>query len=433
MRRRLFLRAGAIGAGALASGTLSGCRPALEAGAPGPSPEVGGAGLPAAIAALQRREPPKPISEEERSARRENARRIMAELGVDAMFLEPGTNLDYFAGIGWGRSERLFGLLLPRSGEPVVISPAFEEQRAANVVRKRFPIRVWQEDESPSALIAGILKDRGIVTGTLAVDDTARYFVAYRLANEAPALRITTAEPILHATRGIKSAHELELMRFANRVTLEALGATFSSMRAGMMQSELGRLYRQALTQLGFVSGSWALTLIGESSAYPHGADAPQPLREGDVVLIDAGTGVHGYEADITRTQVFGEPNAEQQRVFDAVHTAQQAALRYAAPGRTAGSVDAVARRVIEERRFGKDYELFTHRLGHGIGLEGHEWPYLVRGSDVVLRPGMTFSNEPGIYQYGKFGVRLEDIMVITDAGAELLTPAAESLTYLLT
>lgn len=427
MKRRKFLWSAAVGTGALAAG----CRPAFEEGGAVATPEPG-PGLPAPVATLARREAPPPIGEAEREERREHARRVMAELGVDALFIEPGTNLEYFAAIPWGRSERLFGLLLPREGDAVVVSPAFEEQRAESVVRRRFPIRVWQEDESPYRLIADLLRAGGTATGTLAVDESARYFVAFRLAEAAPSLTITTAEPVLHRTRGRKSAREIELMRFANEVTLEAIGATFATMREGTTQNELRRTFQQALAQMGYASGSWILALIGESSAYPHGVDQPRALRAGDVVLIDAGTTVHGYEADVTRTQVFGTPTDEQTRVFEAVRDAQEAALRFAAPGKTAGSVDAVARRVIEESGFGKDYELFTHRLGHGIGLEGHEWPYLVRGSDVVLAPGMSFSNEPGIYQYGKFGVRLEDIMVITDSGAELLTPPAASLTSML-
>jgi Xaa-Pro dipeptidase len=218
-------------------------------------------------------------------------------------------------------------------------------------------------------------------------------------------------------------------MRFANQITVEAIEATFQSLEEGMTQADLARLIRESLTQLGYGGGGgFALTLIGESTAYPHGSENPGALRPGDVVLVDVGTRVHGYISDISRTTVFGTPSAEVVEVYEVVREAQAAALAAAAPGRTCGEIDAVARGVVDRAGFGPDYRLFGHRLGHGIGLDRHEWPYLVRGSEVVLRPGMTFSNEPGIYQYGKFGVRIEDIMVITENGAEMLTSQAPVL-----
>ena len=418
MHRREFVTASA------AAGVTLLC-PDFEAVAQTPVAEP----LHPAILALRSRvaEAPPPISEEERAERRARAQALMAEHGLAGMFLEPGANLDYFGAVPWGRSERVFGLLVPRTGDAIVVSPAFERQRAERVVNGRFEIRTWEEDESPYELIARVLRERG-AEGPLAVDESARFFVAHELATMAAPLRVVPATLVTHPTRGIKSAHEIELMRFANGVTLDAIRAAFATLRVGMTQQELARSYYQALERLGLRSGAWILALIGESSAYPHGAERPLGLRPGDVVLVDAGTSVHGYEADVTRTVAFGEASAEARRVFATVRAAQDAALAAARPGRTAGEIDAVAREVVQRAGFGTDYELFTHRLGHGIGLEGHEWPYLVRGSDVVLRPGMSFSNEPGIYQYGRFGVRLEDIMVITGSGAELLTPQQRSL-----
>ena len=218
-------------------------------------------------------------------------------------------------------------------------------------------------------------------------------------------------------------------MRFANQVTLEAYLAAFRTLEPGMTQTALTRNIAAAITQLGFSGG--ATVLFGESSAYPHGAPNPKPLAAGDIVLVDGGLGVHGYRSDITRTVSLGQASsAEAERVFEVVRGAQQAALAAARPGQPAGAVDGAARAHITQAGYGQGYELFTHRLGHGIGLEGHEWPYLVKGSTVALVPGMTFSDEPGIYQYGKFGVRCEDIMVITDSGAELLTPPATALRF---
>jgi Xaa-Pro dipeptidase len=369
---------------------------------------------------------PAPISESERAERRDKAQRLLKELRYSAMLIESGANMTYFAGIEWGRSERLFALLVPQNGKPVVISPAFEQQRAEDQVAGRFQIRVWQEDESPEAVVASVLKDWGIVTGRLAVDGSARTFVFNELALALPALQMATAEPITNACRGVKSAHEIEIMRFANQITLQAYRAGFRTMKVGMTQAELTRNFGNEMSKLGFQGGVFAL--FGESSAYPHGLPKPRALEENQVVLVDGGLSVHGYQSDMTRTVVFGTPSPEARKVFDVVHEAQRRAVEFAGPGKKAGDVDAVARKVITDAGYGPDYRTFTHRLGHGIGLEGHEWPYFVRGSQIVLQPGMTFSNEPGIYQYGKFGIRLEDILAITDNGAEMMTPTQSSL-----
>ena len=379
----------------------------------------------AALKSLKDKEPP-PISEQERAERRAKAQRLMASAAVHALLIEPGPSLNYFAGVGWGRSERLFGMLLPQRGDAVFICPAFEKERAESQINNRFKIRVWHEDESPYALVATTLRDWGYATGTLAVESSARFFVADALAKVKPALKVVSGDPVTQWCRGVKTSHEVELMRHANKVTIEAYRATLQTMRAGMTQSELGRNLSEAFQKLGYSGG--ALVLFGESSAYPHGLEKPRALEEGQIVLIDGGTSVQGYASDVSRTVVFGTPNAEQQKVYDVVREAQARALKAARPGAKAGSVDTVAREYITAQGFGPGYKLFTHRLGHGIGLEGHEWPYLVKGSEVVLRPGMSFSDEPGIYQYGKFGVRLEDIIVITDRGADMLTAQARSL-----
>lgn len=371
-------------------------------------------------------EEPAPITEEERRERRAKAQRLMATSNVSALLIEPGPSMTYFSGIEWGRSERLFAMLLPQRGEAIFVCPGFERERAESQIGNRFRIRVWQEDESPYALIATVLRDWGYATGILAVESSARFFVADALTKLRPALRVIAADPITQTCRGVKSAHEIEIMRHANRVTLEAYRAIVPLLRPGLTQNDLGGSLSQAFQKLGYNGG--ALILFGESSAYPHGLEKPRALEEGQIVLIDGGTRVHGYASDITRTFVFGKPGAEQQRVFDIVKEAQSRALNAAKPGVKAGAVDATARNYIAARGFGPDYKYFTHRLGHGIGLEGHEWPYLVRGSEIVLRPGMSFSDEPGIYQYGKFGVRLEDIIVITEDGAQILTPQSTSL-----
>lgn len=418
MERRDFVRVGALGAAAAlgpgrrASGQQATTDPALA-----PS-----------VAALRSRaaEAPPPIGVAEMAARRARAQQRMAEQRVDALFIESGPSLFYFTGVEWGRSERTFGMLLPRRGDAVLVSPAFEEQRAAAASGNRFRIRTWAEDASPFALIAGALRDGGAATGTVAVDESARYFIPRGIGEAAPAARVVDAAPVTRPLRAVKSAAELAIMRFANRITVEAYEAAFATLRPGLTQAELSRTIAAAMTRLGFPGG--AMALFGESSAYPHGLDTPRPLAEGDVVLVDGGLKVHGYSSDVSRTVVLGRVAPDVARVHDVVRRAQSAALAAARPGVACGEVDAVARRVVEQGGFGPGDKFFTHRLGHGIGLEGHEWPYLVRGSTVALRPGMTFSDEPGIYQYGKFGVRLEDIIAITDEGAEMLTAQAPPL-----
>ena len=373
-----------------------------------------------------RSDAPLPISENERVQRRDKAQRLMKELGYSAMLIEPGANMTYFTGIEWARSERLFAFILPQSGKPIVIAPAFEQQRAEDQVGGRFDIRVWQENESPEVLVAGVLKDWGVASGKLGVDGSARTFVFNELALAAPTVHLATAEAITNACRGVKSAHEIEIMRFANQTTLEAYRAAFKTLKVGMTQAELAQNVSAEMKKLGYQGG--ALVLFGESSAYPHGLPKPRSLAENQVVLVDGGLSVHGYQSDMTRTVVFGTPSDEAHKVFEIVHEAQRRAVEFAAPGKMCGDVDAVARKVITDAGYGPDYRTFTHRLGHGIGLEGHEWPYLVRGSRIVLQPGMTFSDEPGIYQYGKFGIRLEDILAITETGAEMMTPTQASL-----
>ena len=425
MERREFVQRGATLAGGAA--LLGFTPPGTDTGnahlEPGIAPE---------LASLQSRlaDAPPPISESERAERRDKAQRLMKEFEVSAMLIEPGANMLYFTGIEWGRSERLFALLLPQSGNGIVVSPAFEKERASAQVNGRFDIRVWQEDESPTALVANALKDWGFGTGVLAVDGSARTFVFKGIAATAPAVTLGTAEAITNACRGVKTAHEIEIMRFANRITVDAYRAALRTLRAGMTQAELARNVSDAFAKLGFPGG--AFVLFGESSAYPHGLPKPRTLEENQVILIDGGTSVHGYQSDITRTTVFGQPAPEAQKVFDVVHEAQRQALAFAAPGKKCGEVDAVARKVVTDAGYGPDYRTFTHRLGHGIGMEGHEWPYLVRKSEIGLRAGMTFSDEPGIYQYGKFGIRLEDIMAITENGAEMLTAPQTSLSPLL-
>ncbi len=370
----------------------------------------------------------KPITREEYLQRQEKARLYMRDAGIDAIFLTGGTSLQYFTGAQWGVSERMFALLLPAKGEPAWVAPAFEKGRALEQIKFGNDLRTWQEDESPYQLVASILKDRGVVSGKLGIEETVRFVVFVGIAKAGPALKLTSADSVIARCRRVKSAHEIELIRLANQITLKAFEIALKSLKEGLTHNELAGKIAVAHQQLGARGG--ALVLFAAYSALPHGTVTPQKLREGDIVLVDGGCSVENYSSDITRTTVFGKPTNKQLEVFDIVKRAQGAALQTARPGVACEDVDAAARKVIVDAGYGPDYKYFTHRVGHGIGMDGHEWTYLVRGNKTKLEAGMTFSDEPGIYIPGEFGVRCEDIMVITENGAELLTGQAPSLEH---
>ena len=415
--RRSFLHGATFGA-------VAACAPVFAAAA-----QESSTALPPAFSSLK----PlgsrvKPISSDEFRARLSRAQQLMTDLSpkFDALFLALGTSLYYFSGVRWWPSERLLALLLPRTGDPIFICPAFEEGRLREQLRFPADVRVWQEDESPTKLAAQALADRGIRAGRIGIDETT-YFTFYdHFRAAAPAFECLSADAITIGCRGVKSQHELELMRLACEATCDVFRAVFSSLRGGMTQSEVGSLVESGFSKMNLRGD--ALVLFGQSAALPHGSIKPQSLKEGDVVLIDGGCKLEGYSSDITRTAIFGKPSEKMSRAYDLVRGAQNAALDAARTGKLSGTVDDAARAVITSGGFGPDYKFFTHRLGHGIGLDGHEHPYLVRGSKTVLAPGMTFSNEPGIYIPGEFGIRCEDDMVITaDGPAQILSPSFQS------
>jgi len=368
----------------------------------------------------------KPITSDEYMQRQETARRYMHDAGIDAVLLTGGTSLQYFTNAQWGLSERLFALVFPARGELAWVAPAFEKGRALEQIKFGSDVRTWQEDESPYKLVASILRDRGVASGKLGVEETVRFAFSDGVAKAAPGLKLTSADPVTARCRRVKSAHEIALIRLANQITLKAFEIAVKALKEGMTHTELAGKVAAAHQELGARGG--ALVLFAEHSASPHGTVTPQRLREGDIVLVDGGCSVENYASDITRTTIFGKPSDKHLKVFDIVKRAQAAALKTARPGVACEDVDAAARKVVSDSGFGPDYKYFTHRLGHGIGMEGHEWTYLVRGNKTKLEVGMTFSDEPGIYIPGEFGVRCEDIMVVTENGAELLTGQAPSL-----
>ncbi len=409
--RRRFLKQG-LGL------SLGGAAAATAAAAQGAK---SGDGLPSLRARIT------PIPAEEYLARQHKARELMAAARLDAVLLMGGSSLVYFTGVNWGRSERVFAAVLPRRGELAYVSPAFERGRAEEHIRFGKDLRTWQEDESPYRLLGQVLRDRNV--RRLGMEETLPYFVAAGLAREAPGIAQAPADPVTAGCRQVKSPRELALMELASEATLNAIRAAFCQLREGMTPRQLAEAINAAHAQQGVRPG-FASAGFGRFSAFPHIPPSAysEKLREGDIVLVDVGCTAEGYQSDITRTTVFGRASEKQRRVWESVKRAQSAALAAARPGAAAETVDAAARRVIEEAGWGPGYKYFTHRVGHGIGLDGHEWPYLVRGNKLKLEPGMTFSDEPGIYLPGEFGARLEDVMVITETGARLLTSQSQSL-----
>ena len=387
--------------------------------------------LPPAIRALQSMKgQATPISVDERRGRLEKARRLMRENGMQALLLTGGTSMDYFTGIRWGLSERLLAAIIPATGSAFLVTPKFEEERAMEQAHlgplgKDADVYAWEEDESPYALIAKGLKARGLSTATIGAEETVRFVFADGAAH-VPGVSVVSGTPVTAGCRMVKDAHEVALMRLAAQVTLKAYEAAWKTLKDGMTQSEFAGLVQMAHRQLGF-DGS-AGVQVGKYSALPHGSATPQVVHEGTILLIDGGCKAEGYSSDISRTFVLGRATQRMKDVFEIEHRAQTAALRTARPGLPCEAVDAAARKVITDAGFGPDYKYFTHRVGHGMGMDGHEWPYLVRGNTLALAPGMVFSDEPGIYIPGEFGVRLEDDMLITESGAELFTPQSQSL-----
>ena len=369
-----------------------------------------------------------PISDQERESRIEKARRLMVENKIGAIVFEPGTSMMYFTGTRWGRSERTFALVIPARGELAFVVPGFEEGRAREVVRFTKDIRIWQEDESPYDRIVEVLRDRGIRAGRIGFEETVRFFVFDGIRKSEPSYECVSADVVTAGCRMIKSPAELALLKRANEITLAAIKATSVTLRDGMMHTEFSSNLQAAFRALGAPGGG--LVLFGNYTASPHGSIEPQKLRDGDLVLVDAGCGLEGYQADITRTFPFGKPSDKQRQIWSLERKAQDAALAAAKPGMTCESVDAAARKVITDAGFGPNYKLpgLPHRTGHGIGMDGHEWTNLVRGNRTRLQPGMCFSDEPTIAIPGEFGVRLEDCFYVTEDGAKMFTPQSASI-----
>ncbi len=371
----------------------------------------------------------RPIDAAERAARLAKAQALMRQHGMRAVLIEPGASLVYFTGVRWGRSERLTAAVLPVEGEPLIVTPFFEEPSIRETLAISAEVRVWQEDQSPTALIADWLRARRLAGGMIGIEETARFFAADGLARALPSSRTVSANPVVRGCRGVKSTAEIALMQKAADITIAAYRWVWPRVAAGMSPADISGLMRAATTKLGGVH-EFALVLIGEAAAYPHGTRTPQRVGDGQIVLMDCGCSVEGYQSDISRTFVFGAASAEQRRVWDHVASGQRIAFAAARIGVAAGSVDDAVRRHYAALGYGPDYRLpgLSHRTGHGIGLDGHEPANLVRGEATPLAAGMCFSNEPGLYLPGKFGVRLEDCFHMTDAGPKWFSEPSASI-----
>jgi Xaa-Pro dipeptidase len=412
MRRRAFLTAAAAG---MAASALA-------------LPRFSQAAAPSGLTSTTR--DARPISVEERRQRIARLQRAMAERGVGAMIMESGSSLDYFTGVQWHRSERTTAAVIPAKGDIVIVTPAFEEPSVRETLAVGDDVRPWDEHESPFVRIVGALKDRGVTGGPIAFESTTRLFIVDGVRDAGGgAYSVVSGDALVKGIRLIKSPAELSLMQTANDVTLAALRHVHANVHVGMSPGEIGALMNAATVALGGAP-EFALVLINEASAYPHGSHQKQTLREGSVILMDVGCTVHGYQSDISRTWVMGQATPKQRKVWDTVKRGQEIALATAKLGTPVGGIDDAVRAYYETQGWGPGYHLpgLSHRTGHGIGLDGHEPPYLVHGDPTPLAPGMCFSDEPGIYIPGEFGIRLEDCWHMTPAGPKLFTGLAKSL-----
>jgi Xaa-Pro dipeptidase len=372
----------------------------------------------------------KPITGDERLARISQLQSLMVAQQVAALLIEAGTSLEYFTGVRWWRSERTTAAVIPARGKAVIVTPYFEEPSIRETLAIDADVRTWKEDESPFSLLADALRERGARAGTLAVEPTTRFFVWDNVGKAlGGAGTLASGAVLVDGCRRHKSSSELALMQVANDVTRAAIRHVHDHVTAGMTANDVLTLLAGATNQLGGTHDS-SLVLLNEASAFPHGSAKPQVVRSGSVILIDSTCTVHGYESDISRTWVYGEPSSRQREVWATVKRGQEIALETAKIGVAVGTIDKTVRAYYESLGWSKDYQLpgLSHRTGHGIGMDVHESPYLVRSDQTPLEVGMCFSDEPGLYIPGQFGVRLEDCWHMTAQGPKTFTPLAKSI-----
>jgi len=361
------------------------------------------------------------LTDEDFSARQEKLSRMMREPQMDALLLTAGVDLQYFTDVSWRVTRRPFGAIFSGKKDPIWICAGFELRRAKALIRFGTDVRIWEEHENPYERIAEVMRDLGIAGGNLGIGSTVRSFVIHGIMQTAQGVTLLDGSPVTEACRSVKSEKEIALMDVANRIHKLAFKEGIHQLHAGMTTTELSSIITRAQAKFGAASGRIS-PVLGQDSSFPHAPAKTKNLEEGDVVIIDGGDShVEGLMSDATRTVVFGEPTDKQRRIWDIVKKASRAAYEAVRPGVTCEDLDRIARKTIEDAGYGPDYSYFAHRLGHGIGMEMHEYPYLVRGSKVKLKTGMTFTNEPGIYIPGEFGIRIEDSFVVTEDGPRIL------------
>lgn len=372
-----------------------------------------------------------PIAVAEFQERINKAQGLMKSLGLDAVYLNAGTNLYYFTGTRWYASERMVGAILPAEGALEYIAPAFELDTLKGYMAIKGEVNTWHEDESPYQLFGAVLARLGLTQGRVGMDESAAFFISEGIRDANPELKVVSAKGVTAGCRMQKSATELALMQRAKDMTLEVHKAAAAMLRPGISVGEVEAFIDAAHRKVGAPAGSYfCIVLFGEDTAYPHGVKNPKALAEGDTVLIDTGCQLYGYNSDITRTYVYGTPSARQRELWNLEKQAQAAAFEAARLGAPCGSVDKAARSVLEAAGFGPGYAVpgLPHRTGHGIGLDIHEWPYLVANDTTPLAPGMCFSNEPMLCVPGEFGVRLEDHFYMTASGPKWFTQPSYSI-----
>jgi Xaa-Pro dipeptidase len=370
-----------------------------------------------------------PISTVELAQRVEKAQRLMREQGVDALYLDTSTNLNYFTGISLGLTERLHGAVIPAHGNLAYLSPAFEEPKTRAMLRFGDDIRVWEEHEDPTALVIDTVRSQGSESGVIAIDPLTPFFTVDGMRKAGNSFSFVNAASITAECRQVKSEAEIALMQIAMNISMEVHKAAARCMAPGMTTQEVQTFLDAAHRKLGGLPASRAVQ-FGEATAYPHGVPYPQTLAEGDMVLVDIGCFVHGYRSDITRTYVFGEPTDRQREIWNIEQQAQLGGFKAAVLGAPCEAVDAGARGVIAAAGFGPDYATpgLPHRTGHGIGMDVHEASFMVRGNKTPIVPGMCFSIEPMLCIYGEFGVRLEDIVFMKEDGPHWFTQPCHSV-----
>ena len=371
------------------------------------------------------------IGRAERATRIAKAQRLMRTNGIGAILIEPGSSLDYFTSVKWWRSERLTCAVIPVEGEPCIVTPFFEEPSVRESLGVPAEVRVWQEDDSPIAQVVAFLKSRKLDKRAIGIEETVRFFASDGLARALPAAKIVSANPVVRGCRMIKTSAEIALMQVAADITVAAINHAIPRIEVGMMPADISAMINAATTAMGGTP-EFALVLLGEASAYPHGSGKPQQVRMREPILMDCGCNVGGYQSDVSRTVVLGGATDEQRRVFGHMQEGQRIALAAAQIGRTAGSVDDAVRAYYTKLGYGPQYKLpgLSHRTGHGIGMDGHEPVNLVHGETTPLAAGMCFSNEPGLYLPGKFGVRVEDCFHMTDGGPVWFSKPQTSIEY---